>query len=61
MAELLMDDWLDKYFGRDDRGFLNFYFDFISNNEHKHLELNDIQAIFNSKLRDEKIKKILND
>ena len=57
MAELLFDDWLDRYFEKDDTGFIDFYF--IKNNKHYHLSFNDIEDLFESKLRDEKINKII--
>jgi len=61
MAELTMDDWLDNYFGEEHDRFLDFYWSFILNNEHKYLSIKDIEAIYVSKLREEKINDLLND
>lgn len=61
MAELTMDEWLDNYFGEEHEGFLDFYWNFTLNNEHRHLLIKDIESIYFSKLREEKLNDLLND
>ena len=51
MAELTMDDWLNKYFDEEHQDFINFYFDFILKNEHTHLTISDIETNYKNIIR----------
>ena len=60
MAELEFGYYLEKYFEKDDNGFIDFYYDFIRNNKHDNLTIHDLENIFMMKKRNEKINLILN-
>lgn len=60
MAELEFGYYLEKYFEKDDNGFIDFYYDFIRNNKHDNLTIHDLENIYKGILRDKKINDLLN-
>ena len=55
MAELEFGYYLEKYFEKDDNGFIDFYYDFIRNNKHDNLTIHDLENIYKGILRDKNI------
>jgi hypothetical protein len=59
MAELKFGYYLEKYFEKDDNGFIDFYHVFIRDNKHDNLTIHDLEKIYKGILRDKKINDLL--